>query len=215
MATPAQLMESVSNATGVPLATVVDIDRRLVAAGLRTKGGRGFSVARMTPLDAARLLTAILGSPFAKTSAEAVARYARTRVDDQRSREGLYASLGVPELAALAERHSFIDALAALLKALAVGSLTTDALAPNPTSKPRIEVFAFTRATAGRLKLYDFPTNRSATVEYALPHARRARSRDGKGAAAENTGDLEQSRRVTERTLLAIATLLSEESGDE
>ena len=215
MATPAQLMESVSKATGVPLATVVDIDRRLVAAGLRTKGGRGFSVARMTPLDAARLLTAILGSPFAKTSAEAVARYARTRVDDQRSSEGLYAPLGVPELAALAERHSFIDALAALLKALAVGSLATVAQAPNPTSKPRIEVFAFTRATAGRIKLSDFPASRSGMVEYALPPASRARSRDGKGAAAENTGDLEQSRRVTERTLLAIATLLSEESGDE
>ena len=215
MATPAQLMETVSKATGVPLATVVDIDRRLVAAGLRTKGGRGFNVARMTPLDAARLLTAILASPFAKTSAEAVARYARTRVDNQRSSEGLYASLGVPELAALAERHNFIDALAALLKALAVGSLATVVQAPNSAWSPRIEVFAFTRATAGRLKLSDFPANRSGMVEYALPHARRARPRDGKGAAAENTGDLEQSRRVTERTLLAIATLLSEENGDE
>ncbi len=60
MASPAQLMETISGATGLPLATVVDIDRRLVKARLRTIGGRGFSVARMMPLDAARLLTAIL-----------------------------------------------------------------------------------------------------------------------------------------------------------
>jgi hypothetical protein len=54
MASPAQLTKTVSTATGVSLATVVDLDRRLVKAEMRTKGGRGFNAACMTPLDAAR-----------------------------------------------------------------------------------------------------------------------------------------------------------------
>jgi hypothetical protein len=45
MASPAELVRTVSAATGVPLPTVVDIDRRLVKGKLRTKGGRGFNVA--------------------------------------------------------------------------------------------------------------------------------------------------------------------------
>jgi hypothetical protein len=40
----------------MPLPTVVDIDRKLVKAKLRTKEGRGFNAAQMAPLDAARLL---------------------------------------------------------------------------------------------------------------------------------------------------------------
>ena len=63
-------MERTSEVTGVPLATVVDMDRRLVKAGLRAKSGRGFNVAQMTPLDAARLLTAILASSQANLAAE-------------------------------------------------------------------------------------------------------------------------------------------------
>jgi hypothetical protein len=51
MASPAELMQTVSAATGVPLATITDLDRRLVRAHLRTKGGRGLNAARMTPLD--------------------------------------------------------------------------------------------------------------------------------------------------------------------
>ena len=64
-----------------PFATVTDIDRKLVIGGLRSKGGRGFHAARVTPLDAARLLTAILASAQANLAVGAVDRYARTQVD--------------------------------------------------------------------------------------------------------------------------------------
>jgi hypothetical protein len=74
MASPAQLVHTVSRATGVPLPTIVDIDRRLVTGKLRTKGGRGFNAAQVTALDAARLLTAVLASPQANAAVEAVTR---------------------------------------------------------------------------------------------------------------------------------------------
>ena len=109
MASPAQLMETISGATGVPLATIVDIDRRLVKAELRTKGGRGFNAAQMTALDAARLLTGLLGSAQANTAAEAVERYAQTRVDKTRSSDKMFTAVQLDELVALPARHGFVE----------------------------------------------------------------------------------------------------------
>jgi hypothetical protein len=217
MATPAQLMQTMSVATGVPLPTVVDIDRRLVKGGLRTKGGRGFNAAQMTPLDAARLLTALLGSPLANASVEAVRRYARTEVDEQRSGETLYAATDMPELAALPTRHSFVAALATLITSATTGSLA-QMMAAKKGWKPHIEIFAFTRASYGRVRLSGLPSGVTANVEYVLPPASASKQRRKKPRAtaaavnAENPGDLEQSRRVTELTILAIAKLLAEET---
>ena len=44
MASPAELVHTVSCATGVPLPTIVDIDRRLVKGKLRTKAGKPMPV---------------------------------------------------------------------------------------------------------------------------------------------------------------------------
>src|ERR1035437_2530914 len=60
--TPGQLVNAVAIALNVPVETIVQHDRNLVVAGLRTKGGRGHSAPKVTPLDAARLVTAVLGS---------------------------------------------------------------------------------------------------------------------------------------------------------
>lgn len=62
MASPGQLVEIVASATGLPRATVAEIDRRLAKAGLRSSGGRGLSAPKMTVYDAANLLLgALLG----------------------------------------------------------------------------------------------------------------------------------------------------------
>ena len=68
------------------------------------KGGRGFNAARMSPLDAARLLTAVLVSPQANTAADAVERYARTGVDKVRSSDKLFGAVHLVDLAALTAR---------------------------------------------------------------------------------------------------------------
>jgi hypothetical protein len=111
MASPAQLVETISRVTGVPLPTVVDIDRKLVVGQLRTEAGRGLHAARMTPLDAARLLTALMASPQANASVEAVERYTQTQVEVARSSEKLFAAAKLRDLSSLTAGHSFVEAL--------------------------------------------------------------------------------------------------------
>lgn len=218
MASPAELVRTVSSATGVPLPTIVDIDRRLVKGKLRTKGGRGFNAAQMTALDAARLITALLASPQANAAAEAVERYAQARVDKTRSSDKLFGAVGLDDLAALLARHSFVDALTALISSASTGSLAKLIAASKDGWVPHIEVFAFTRAIRGRIRVAGLPNGLTASVEYLLATAsikpvRAKKIRHSRVAIADDSvDDLEQSRRITERTILSIAGLLAQES---
>jgi len=206
MASPAQLTQTVSEVTGVSLATVVDIDRKLVKGGLRSKGGRGLNAARMQPLDAARLLTAILASPQANGAASAVERYTQTRIDASRSSESRFGATGCDDLAALPARHSFVEALAALIASATDGSLAALQAGVDQHRPPSIEIFAFTRATRGRIRIAGLQNGLTASVEYGAA----GRSREAPPHHA--TGDLEQSRRITERTIFSVAELLGQES---
>jgi hypothetical protein len=217
MATPAELVSAISLATGIPLPTMVDIDRKLVTGNLRTKGGRGFNAARMTALDAARLLTAVLASAQANASVEAVQRYTQTRIDKRRSNGESFGGTGLDDLA-LPARHSFVDALAAVISSAATGSLAKQLAAAGDGAIPGIEIFAFTRATRGRIRITGLPNGETVSVEYAaIPvTAKSTRSDKGRPPVVENAaGDLEQSRRITERTILPIANLLSKEGRDD
>jgi hypothetical protein len=212
MATPAQLVETVSSATGVPLATIVDIDRKLVMAKLRTKFGRGLHAAPMTPLDAARLLTAVLASPQANVAAEAVERYALTSPNRKRSSKELFASAGLCDLAALPARHSFVKALTAIIMSAASGSVAALVANEGRDWSVHIEVVVFTRPTCGRIMIFPRSLNRLARVEYYPSSAATRRSANLHRIHPERgSGDLEQSRRITERTILPIARLLTKE----
>lgn len=210
-------MHTVSNATGVSLPTITDIDRKLVAGKLRTKAGRGFSAAQMTPLDAARLLTAVLASPQANVSVEAVARYARTRIDKTRSSDKLFGAIGLDDLLSFPARHSFVDGLAALITSAATGSLAQLIAQSKDGWIPQIEIFAFTRATRGRIRISGLPNGLTASVEYVPVAARSTAARSKKevtraAIGTDSFGDLEQSRRLTERTVLSVAQRLAKES---
>ena len=213
MATPAQLVKMISDVTGVPLPTIVDIDRKLVKGKLRTKGGRGFNAARMTAQDAARLLTAVLASPQANASVEAVGRYANTRVDKARSSEKLFGAAKLDDLAALPARYGFIDALAALIASASTGSIAKLMASSNDGWLPHIEIFAFTRATHGRIRIAGLPKGLTASLEYIpLPveeNPTRTKKISRRRDADDGMGDLEQSRRITEQTILSIARLLA------
>jgi hypothetical protein len=217
MANPAQLVRRVSDITGVSLATVTDLDRRLVAASLRSKGGRGLHAAQITPVDAARLLTAILGSAQANLAAGAVDRYARTQVDRTRSSEKIFAGSGLADLASLPARHGFVEGLERLITSAADGALAQlIEKAEQQFAPPSIEIFAFTQATYARIRLTGLPSGMVANVEYVPARTPRGRPSKiaGRGIAGANeiAGDLEQSRRITERTILAVADLFAEES---
>jgi hypothetical protein len=220
MASPAELVRTVSLATGVPLATIVDIDRKLVKAELRAKTGRGFNAAQMTPIDAARILTAVLASDQANASAEAVERYAQTRPDKTRSSDRLFRAVNIEDLAALPAGHSFVDGLTALIASAAAGSLATLMTASESDWAPHIEVFAFTRATRGRIRIAGLPNGLTASIEYipaiGIKTGRGKTTRRKRIALDEDSiDDLEQSRRITERTILPIARLLAAENRDD
>jgi len=216
MASPGELVRTVSSATGVPLPTIVAIDRRLVKAKLRTKGGRGFNAAQMTPLDAARLLTAVLASPHASGAADVVERYSQTHVDKTRSSDKLLGSTDLDDLAALPGKHSFVDALTALITSTSSGSIAKVMIKSQNGWVPRIEIYAFARAVRGRIRIAGLPNGLTASVEYAAALDGIKTRRDAKigrtrsGVADDREGDLEQSRRVTERTILSIAALLAQ-----
>jgi hypothetical protein len=80
---------------------------------------------------------------------------------------------------------------------------------------PFIEIFAFTQATYGRIRLAGLPNRMTVNVEYRpTGELKGRRPKMGRGISGLNeaAGDLEQSRRVTERTIRAVAKLLAEES---
>jgi len=106
MATPGELIKLIGAVTEVPEATVTQHDRTLFLAGLRTRGGRGTSAAKVTARDAANLLTAVLASEQVKDSAETVLRYAAALEQHK---------FKLPILDTLPKEHSFIDALEALI----------------------------------------------------------------------------------------------------
>src|SRR5258708_14243115 len=101
MASPGELVDVVARALGVPKATVTNHDRNLLKAGLRTKYGRGWAAANITPRDAAHLLTAILASAQVQDSVSSVQRYTETRPHPPGSAKSGFGRIGITELAAL------------------------------------------------------------------------------------------------------------------
>jgi hypothetical protein len=95
--------------------------RNLREADLLTKTGRGITGAHMTPRDGANLLIAATCSQDVKDSVETVQRYGRLPLIGNAVREETF-----PALAALGDRHSFADALAALLNDEAIRFLAAD-----------------------------------------------------------------------------------------
>jgi hypothetical protein len=77
--TPGKLAKAVSIALDVPLETITQHDRTLAIAGLRTMGARGRHAPHATPLDAARLVVATLGSVRVKDSVETVREFERAK----------------------------------------------------------------------------------------------------------------------------------------
>src|SRR5437868_2502647 len=121
VASPGELVSKVSDLLGISEPTIVQHDRNLVVAGLRSKSGRGASAARMTPRDAAHLLIAVLGSDQVKNSAQTVRRYGETQLYKAMSQG--YQQSTVAKLINLPPDHSFVDAVESLIAAATDGSL--------------------------------------------------------------------------------------------
>src|SRR5690606_10667084 len=110
MATPKELVAKIAAMTGVPEGTVIQHDRNLSVAGLRTVGGRGRAAATVTYQDAANLLIAVAGSRNVKDSVKTVQEYAELKARDPM----VFDDDGKDVI----RGRTFGDALAALLEAL-------------------------------------------------------------------------------------------------
>jgi hypothetical protein len=207
----------VAAALGLPEPTVVVHDRNLVMAGLRTKGGRGRSAAKVTARDAAHLLTAILASAQVKDSVHSVRRYSDTRPHVQTPSGSGFNRMGIKELSDLPAKHSFVDALEALIKAAANGSLQKGR---EPGRGPLIEVAALTPRTVGDIRIAGIKKGIAASIRYERakssgarntthPPTREADAGDRKTKKHDLETDLEQYRRITAKTILRIAETLA------
>jgi hypothetical protein len=119
MASPGELVAVMADTLGVPTATVAQYDRVLAENGLRSSGGRGLSAAKVTPVDAANLLLAIMGSPISgaaiKEAAKTCKSYGglRSVLRGLRQKGRLHAFKRVANLPA---GHSLREALVALIE---------------------------------------------------------------------------------------------------
>jgi hypothetical protein len=125
MAKLSDLVQCISEATGIPVATVREIGRRLRQAGLigTGKGGR-YGGADMTPKDAASLLTGLLISrvssvSFSELASETEDHLKGLTAHTPRGHQMVSARwdrrLELSELSRLQPGHSFGDGLAALI----------------------------------------------------------------------------------------------------
>jgi hypothetical protein len=135
MATPGELVRVIAAVLREDEATVTQHDRNLLIAGLRTKGGRGRSAAKVTPRDAANVLTSVLGSHRVRDGVATVRRYLQTQEHhahwhhhhpDKLRGMGIanvWEQCGISELAALPREHTFIDVLVVLITLASEGRL--------------------------------------------------------------------------------------------
>src|ERR1700733_12181640 len=112
MASSTQLSECVAKQLGLSEPTIALHMRNIREAGFITQGGRGRSAAKMTASDAAHLLIASIGSLNPKDSVEVVQKYAGIgKLRHMKWQDGL-----VPKLDPLLKKHSFVEALTALIE---------------------------------------------------------------------------------------------------
>jgi hypothetical protein len=127
MATPGQLVHTIADLLGIPPATVVQYDRQLAEAGLRKMKGRGSSASQITAADAANLLIAILGAPISgptvKSASETCELFGSLPVNRVHCDARQFRRLGLRSLSELPKKHTFREAIAALIDGASRGEL--------------------------------------------------------------------------------------------
>jgi hypothetical protein len=146
MAKLSDLISCTSEVTGVPVATVQEVSRRLREGGLiqTGKGGR-YGGADMAPEDAAGLLTALLVLKASSASLSEIVRLTRFHLRELKahSDKGDHhvfdtwdQPLALPQLCRLKKGHTFGESLSALISSISKGELT-NAVADWASRRPQ------------------------------------------------------------------------------
>ncbi|MCK1356336.1 hypothetical protein IVB56_36010 [Bradyrhizobium sp. CW7] len=223
MATPGQLVKCIAEALGIPEPTVVQYDRLLAENDLRSKGGRGTSAAKVTAVDAANLLIAIMGSPVAgasiKPAIETCKTYGGLRVRLGANSETVktFRRLGFPTMSKLPKSHSFREGLASLISAASVGEslVIPDEDGRPPLVGPANDWFVELRLegpTPWAHIMVDASLGEARPGEMArLVYHNLKRDRDGGYWAPAKAGNLHQSRSVDFKAIRRIGALLGQQ----
>lgn len=239
MASPGELVRTVAEALGIPRPTVVVHDRNLVKAGLRSKGGRGRSAAKVTASDAANLLIAVAGSVWyhsgIKDTVAIVEDYAPLRAAgseysvSKKVKPGYFTGdwqssagpswelkrLPLAHLKELSPGHSFSEALAAIITAASDGSLMEAVnVVPRETGHGliiEVHIVGPRPHAVIHINLFDY------TEEMHYVPSNEPLPSDGNWGAWEQElrqkfggGDLKQIRLFSQETIFAIGNLLGE-----
>jgi hypothetical protein len=232
VASPGELVKRIAETFGAPEATVTLHDRNLADAGLRTKGGRGRSAAKMTALDVANLLVAVAGSSMVKNTVQTVEDYSGlpSRGGEMSVRKDAHSfsingnppsiwdlsAFPIQALQKLPAEHSFRDAIVALIEAAADGSLI-EAVKNLPVEQIgkhrignhwRIEVILWGPYPQAAIRIYckDFSEKHHYS---AIPTDMDKIMEWSKEMEADrNHGDLQQIREFSSKTILAMGDLL-------
>ena len=213
MATPGELVRCISSVLNISEPTVIQYDRNLAAAGLRSKGGRGLSAARVNAQDAANLLIAIVGAPMSgATVKETEATWGRFSPLRALPSISSISSLNVsnfsklkrelPTLGRLRKGHSFKDAVAALIESAALGEFDNQAEIPVDRSidprviLPKVSVTMQAPFISADIRVCTKRVPLGCFVAYYPKKDE---------LYADNYGDLSQHRSISLRTILTIA----------
>jgi hypothetical protein len=238
MAKLSQLVSCTSEVTGVPIATVREISRRLREANLiqTGKGGR-YGGANMTPSDAASLLTALLIVKASSVSQSSIVSLTRSHLTSFRAHYprtdhlllGQWdQKLGLGELCKLKRGHTFGESFAALIAGISSGDFKR-AVGDWASSRPR-GTGPFFEVTVSITSPRPYP---EAHIEFLAPAFDRLdliylRPPDARGAFMQEmprkwadlsqgtySFDLMVTAAVSEQALAPIALLLGEGGTDD
>ncbi|WP_234050738.1 MULTISPECIES: hypothetical protein [unclassified Xanthobacter] len=111
-----QLVKAIAEATGVPEATVAVYTRVLRESGLITSGARGVNAPKMTTLDAARVLLAMIITDKPSRAAEAVSDFGSLRSSQFTPHQsGKWENFNFRKARKLPEDHTFEQAICTLI----------------------------------------------------------------------------------------------------
>jgi hypothetical protein len=201
--TPGELVKAVSIALDVPEETVVQHDRNLVVAGLRTKGGRGSAAPTVTPRDAARLVAAVMGSSKVKDSVSVVQSLEAARATGK----GGYPRLEFPLLAALSPNHSFVDGLTALIDE----AITPQMFEDFPSYARRFEkLWINVRDRAASIVFLTKMSNEHGIDYWKPQHEGTPTKRDDEGGLLDPIG-VRQDRRIRGNRLMMLGRFFQQD----
>jgi len=215
MATPGQLVQVTADILGISRATVFQYDRMLAENGLRSKSGRGLSAAKVTSRDAANLLIALATSPLFGMSAKDAVRNCQTYASLTSSPtlqewSKSFAAFGLPTLSNLPARHSFGEALSALIDAGGKGETFRNPGKKFFTRRPQGFEVQFIGPGPSAQITAEATADSGLSARLIYTDARRNKGkRSLTSADLEKMPDLSQISSVSFRTIRALGALVS------